>query len=565
MHDQPQPLSCLRMLAWKEFREWRWAFLLYVGLFLFSVIHDIVYLGNTLDPIPIYCIWCLLWGTFVPVLIGVRVSCSDASRNTLGFTAALPYSLQNISRMRLASGMLMVIGPPVIGALLLLGWLSIGMREQIPRMFMNYPHWILDFATGMVIQTSEQVALMLLVAVVGARRKSEAQVGAYGAIIGVCFFLVRILLMNIRQPQKWAYCVMPSTMMNQHEPGQYKARSQLFFVEQVGGPLTVYLVILAALAVWFTLRYGARIRHSTAAMESTWFGMRSMSQSIILPSSPLASLIWINLRQALPLMVAGWLMAIPMTMLIEVAENHKSWHRVDESFKEAMVAIGALWPAVIGAGLFASELRTNLGHFWRSRPISTRTWFWVKYVVGLAVVLFAVDVLPYLVANCLFVIRLLIAGLPVLHLFRFFGNLALVQLATLGLIHAACYTLAVLGVCWLRRPTLAAAMSLPILMTIEVTLDSTPQLEQYSATALARRMLQAYHEGSDFWGRNGLEYAITYGTIFFLTCLLAWAASRAARRNDVQELSSPLTSFWDRLWRKRTVTGLAAESGMARN
>ncbi|HMC10789.1 MAG TPA: hypothetical protein VKH44_05845, partial [Pirellulaceae bacterium] len=56
---------------------------------------------------------------------------------------------------------------------------------------------------------------------------------------------------------------------------------------------------------------------------------------------------------------------------------------------------GFVLAILIGVGAVIGDLQPGVNTFWRSRPISPRSWYWTKYGIGLATLLLAIEV-PFL-------------------------------------------------------------------------------------------------------------------------------------------------------------------------
>lgn len=536
--QQPHlPNALSRALAWKEWQQWRGGFALYTAGLISLLFYDLAYRRNRINPLPNFVVWQMFWGAFVPVLIGVAAACDDMARNTLSYTQSLPCSLKKVAWFRLGGATMVLIGPPLLTSLLLLGGLAAFDHPSLSKMIAIRPTLLQDFWKALLLLWSEQLGILLLVSLVSARCRSETLAGAYGAaIVGFHLFLRALAYELPSEMLKWYYLLFPAELVNpisrrvQHPPGLGDTP-----IEQIWQPLVIHWLFLSVLAIWFTRRYGSAARSTPRKSLSAWFGIRGLPQSMFHPASPLASLVWINLRQAFPLILAGWLMLIPvMFMLLPTNQG------LTITLERSLCFVGVFWPAMIGSGLFATELRSNLGQFWRSRPISSRRWFWVKYFVGLILVIVALDLIPVLLGSSILAIYSAFDRTSGGLNWSIFG----VYLACYPAIHAASYTLAVLGVCWIRKPALVVALSVTSLMAIDLTLKVNKRLDRFSPYAHAASLEVLAYTDRDPWEYVGREFAITWGAISLLTGAGACAASRAANRNEVKSFPSWLAALW---------------------
>jgi hypothetical protein len=89
-----------------------------------------------------------------------------------------------------------------------------------------------------------------------------------------------------------------------------------------------------------------------------------------------------------------------LAVLIQLQEQYFQPHRRSPVDAEALVAIAVVFgfglALVAGIGTLLFDLRPGLNGFWRSRPINTDLWFWVKYSVALSLVL-SVALLPLVI------------------------------------------------------------------------------------------------------------------------------------------------------------------------
>jgi hypothetical protein len=220
----------------------------------------------------------------------------------------------------------------------------------------------------------------------------------------------------------------------------------LIFSRSVWLPLLINVGVLVLLAWWFIERYGTGRTVSQRASRRAWkLRVPSLLSDLPVPlPNRTAALVWINLRQSLPLALAGLLLA----SLIALSQNAPGNESFRSQLPQNMWWLALLWATVVGAGIFAAEVRPDLAAFWRSRPIGVGGWFWVKFAVGLLAVLLVLDGAAIAVGW----------GTPIGHT----SGLSWSYIACMPILHAVLYSLAVLGVCWLRRPVAGAMLALVV-------------------------------------------------------------------------------------------------------
>ena len=216
-------------------------------------------------------------------------------------------------------------------------------------------------------------------------------------------------------------------------------------------PLFLNLLVLVGLSAWFVRRYAAAL--PWAGERRAWARWRP---PVLLSGLPLrwpgraAALIWLDLRQSVPLAFAGLTLAFFMAVAgIYLAPHPPSLWPTTGDPSVAAIACGVLpgstwivallWSAIVGSGIYGAELQPGLGNFWRSRPIAASSWFWTKFAVGLVAVLSVLDGVTIALSwNSPYA-----SGAD---------RMSLSYVACMPPLHGLLYALAVLGVCSLRRP-----------------------------------------------------------------------------------------------------------------
>ena len=128
---------------------------------------------------------------------------------------------------------------------------------------------------------------------------------------------------------------------------------------------------------------------------------------------------------------------------------------VQESRGEVLASltlgVGFLVTVVAGQGVFLEDLKPKVSLFWRSRPINTTQWFFVKFFTGLTVLVVTFGAL-LLVAYFSDTGRLQINS-------EHFGA----QVASMALISVLIYTISMASYCLGRQPIISVVAALGIL------------------------------------------------------------------------------------------------------
>ena len=539
--------SEFRALLWKEWHERKVQLALSTAGILCCVIYVVSYeaVHTYRTPVSRFYAACLLYGLFTAVILAMRTSLGEVTQKTLGFSAVLPVSLRHIAWVRLGGAIVVMAGPIILGTVLLSVVLGANLLEEVPpRPQLASPHlteraapslsgleavgFLWKMVTLVVAQACE---LLLIVTVIGARRRTEAHVGFLGALVAFAWTLpwgLRITLEEMGNPLwgDWCGAILPQSLAiclsyGDLDGGSYQ---DLLVARTVGGPLALNLLVLAGLGALFVRRYGAHatVAAGTDSARFRWQLPAVMSRLPIRWPGRVAALAWLDLRQSLPLALAGLALACLMTVVGLMFES--SGHS-EATIAQAVAGnlpgstwfVATLWATVVGSGLFAAELQPGLGHFWRSRPIHPSIWFCVKFLIGLAAVVGVLDGVtifaswnsPY-VEGANRMSRSYVACMPVLH--------------------ATMYALAVLGVCWLRKPVFGAMAGVLTFFIVSLALESIPGARHLDPITVYNELVQAERGGVFNLADHG--YPFVYGTMAAMSLIAAALAVPAVLRSE---------------------------------
>ena len=219
------------------------------------------------------------------------------------------------------------------------------------------------------------------------------------------------------------------------------------------------LIVLAAIAIvghacvltWYLSRYGRKtmrpartLGERVKATKSDWLAPPRRSQ--------LTAILWKQVHETGPLALVA-VAAILVMSALGFWMNRESSYR--NSFGEMLggltVSVGFLVTVVAGAGVFLEDLKPKVGLFWRSRPINTTQWFFVKFFTGLTVLVVTFGAL-LLVAYFSDTGRLQINS-------EHFGA----QVAWMALVFVLIYTISMASYCLGRQPIISVVAALGIL------------------------------------------------------------------------------------------------------
>ncbi|HTI51105.1 MAG TPA: hypothetical protein VL475_09140, partial [Planctomycetaceae bacterium] len=382
-------------------------------------------------------------------------------------------------------------------------------------------------ATAVVI--AQAVELFLIVSVIGARRRTEAQVGFIGSLGAVVWLLLcgmHHLAERFEHPPAfdWLAAVIPQSLAISYGYGDASGTyGDLAIASRVGGPLLLNSLVLVGLGVVFSLRYGTR-RVIPAESPSAWPRWQFpylLSRLPICFPGPVGALVWLDLRRALPLAATGLALAYLITAanltLFEPNIDVPLFLAVAGHLPGTTWCLATLWATIVAAGLFAPELQPGLESFWRSRPIPPGTWFWTKFLTGLVATLGMLDGVTIVASwNSPY------ADFP--------DRMSRSYVACMPILHGFLYALAVLAVCRFRRPNLGALTAIGAYALVSVALTSIPAFQSLEPIAVYNRLIDAERAG--FFDLAAHDYPLVYGGLAATAVAVASVASRLILRAE---------------------------------
>jgi ABC-type transport system involved in multi-copper enzyme maturation permease subunit len=542
----------IRALAWKEWRERRASLSLATAWIVCGLVYTIVYELATgiRGPVGRFYSICMIYGLFAPVFLAMRTALGERTQRTLGFSFSLPAPLRNLAIVRVVGALITLAGPIALGAIILSVVLLTGAIEQSglrPPRDANY----LDFekrdslsrleAVGMTwrcaaIAAASASELLLILSVIGARCRSEAHVGFIGAVLGFAWILPTAMLDRFRESShrtavNWLAGLLPQSLVLPSSYGMPHGHyDDLEFARLIWGPLCLNLLLVVGLCVWFTHRYAAAVPWLSEGRARKYWRLPPLFSRLPLRlPSRAAALVWLDLRQSVPLAVAGLALAFFMSVAQVCLGSHPAslWSQYGDPSATTIAAgelggttwfVATLWSAVVAVGIFGAELQPGLADFWRSRPVAPRMWFWTKFTVGLVATLAVLDGITIAVSwNSPYA-----SGA---------SRMSWSYVACMPLLHALFYAMTVFAVCSLRKPVLGAACAVMAGFLLMMFLETLSIRDGFDPVFVYNSLFQAetYSPGSGI-DVSAHHYPVVYGTIAVLIVVAAVGASRFVRR-----------------------------------
>jgi ABC-type transport system involved in multi-copper enzyme maturation permease subunit len=530
--------SVTKSLFWKESIERRAS----LGLGVAWVVGGTVYAiadeayFRVRAPVGTFYAVCLLYGLFAPVFLAMRTCLGEQTQGTMPFTSSLPASRRQIASVRVGGAVVTLVAPIILGALLLSLVLSAGVVEQVPprsevvggtsditlRPALSGIDSVGFTWKVAAVSLAAATELFLILAAIGLRRRSEAHVGLIGAVVAGAWLTTTELPRTLREgavlrgyegaaATSWLGALLPESLISPASyAGPHGSYQELEFVERVWGPLLLNVLVLLVLASLFVLRYGTL--RAPAARRGSWTAWRPPPLFAHLPirwRGRGVALTWLDLRQSVPIALAGFALAVLITAAGTLIKPAVTFARLPGTI--SIVAL--LWSGIVASVAFSSELQTGLGHFWRSRPIPVAWWFWTKFVVGLLAVVLVLDGIPAVL--CPF---------PAEGEYQSLNRMSWAYLACMPLLHAMLYAIAVFVVCRLRRPVVAVVCSFAPFLLISIVTEQFPEISSYSPLAVYDKLTEQHPNPI------ASHYPVVYGCVAAIIVLAALASARAVHR-----------------------------------
>jgi hypothetical protein len=527
----------MNTLLWKQWRETRGYLAIFTAGMTIAVCYAIGYelAHHYRAVVGGFSGWALLYSLFAAVVLASYASHGERADRTIAFSAALPISIRRLVTVRIVSAVATLSIPLVIAAGILSIALASGIVEQAEPRHMDaytqlpqrdtaaWPTSLEQLWSVAAIAILGGVELLLLLSLLGCYLRSQAQVGLLGAVMalgsliagGAFWFRDRNawaqLAYGILLPQslaiQWGYGDERGGYTD-HELARYRWTA-----------MALSLPVLAAIGHLFITRYGA-LRRSSAPVKRHHFRVALppiLARIPIRLPGRLPAMIWLEIRQSMPLAAFGLVLGVLMsiaTVLMERQHGYSFGTSLLMDLPHSMFVVAMLWAIVVGSGLYSADLSSSLGAFWRSRPISPELWFWTKFFVGLAAVVGVLD------------------GATILISWKtpratMTTGMSWAYVGCLPIIHALMYTLAVLGTCWFRRPLIGGILAILGYTLLTVAITTFPMTNRLEPINVYNALLFAERAGRVDFKQHG--YPLVYGVLLVSIVLLALLSCQLAR------------------------------------
>jgi hypothetical protein len=527
----------MNSLLWKDWRENKGYLAMFSAWMALAACYAVAYeLGHHYRAaVGSFSGLASFYSVFAAIILAMRVCRGEHTDRTIGFSASLPVSLRHMATVRILGAAATLAIPIVIGAMVMSialasGWIAQALPRD-PVVYVQMP----QRGTASVFTSLEQLwsvaaiavlggaQLMLILSLLGCRLRTQAQVGLLGVVVALGSLIAEDLFWygNRNPYTQMTYGALVPQSLVVHwgygdESGGYTDHEMARYRWIAMGLAIPVLAILGSL---FVAQYGELKSPSNAARR--WRFRIALppllSRIPIRLPSRLFAMIWLELRQSLPLAGFGFLLALLVATAGALME-HRRRHSFDTSvlmeMPHTMFFVGMLWAAVVGSALYSADLGSALGGFWRSRPISPGLWYWTKFMIGLIAILIVLD------------------GATILISWNapredFTSGMSWAYVACFPIIHSLMYSLAVLGTCSLRRHVIGGIAAILGYAVLTIGITAFPMTNPLEPINIYNSLLAAERAGKIDLTQHG--YPLVFGIQLISVFALAAIAYRFAK------------------------------------
>ncbi len=457
---QQKPMrSVWQSLLWKEWHEHKWKLVGLIALVLMLAVMlwrgEPVLLSVAVTT-TLFC-YSILAGLF----LGMHTAAGENEHGTMQFLQTLPVPMRKPAGVKLFVSWVTVVVPVLIVVGLAHAYLS--WHQFTPAILANMADWprrigmfstwgFEDWPFGVGLSGVLCVSSLLLwMAATGVNRSDEIRAGAAG------FLTMAVVWFGLAMLGYWAekwdlpgrdygivvVAAAPGGLATAHHYMEGWGSALPFFISAVVGH--------AGLLAWYLLHFGRKtvrpartLGKRVKATKSDWLAPPRRSQ--------LTAIVWKQVHETGPLALVAATAVLVMASLAFWLNKENS---IQNSFTEILAGItffvGFLVTVVIGQGVFLEDLKPKIGIFWRSRPVNTTLWFFVKFFTGLTVLVVTFGAL-------LLLAYVFDTGRP-----YFATDHLSMQIAFTVLVFLLIYTLSMASYCLGRQPIIAVVAALGIL------------------------------------------------------------------------------------------------------
>jgi len=454
-------------LLWKEWHEHKWKLVwLTMGIFVLPMMISSIDNFNPESFLMSRSVALLCYGVVAGLFVGMSTAAGENQRGTMPFLQSLPVSMTKPAAMKLLLSLFTVCLPVFV--LVFVGYghlIAQRLNETNMEMLMEWISQHGPFGIGTQTSLAGWIAatclmgtlfvssLLLWMAAGGVNRSDEIRAGAIGFLVIVCIWAALTLTYDFAERTRLERLQQALAILMSAAPGG------VAFLLNVSRDLQIPVVILAFFAcvshglllTWFLRRYGRTAVRPVRTMSGETL-TTSGNQWLAPPRrSQLTAIIWKQVHETGPLALMAVVAVVAMAGIAYWANREGQFRNTfGELLGGITLSVGFLVTVVAGMGVFLEDVKPKVGTFWRSRPINTTTWFFVKFFTGLFVLLVTF-------------------GTLLLFAIAFPGNATLLdpkhpyqQVASFVAVFLLLYTLSMASYCLGRHPIIAVVTTIGV-------------------------------------------------------------------------------------------------------
>jgi ABC-type transport system involved in multi-copper enzyme maturation permease subunit len=387
-------------LIWKEWHEHKWKLVATTAVFCGVVLtaaalYEIDEVFGIAAALISFCI--------VPMafFVGLGAAAGERGAGTMAFTQSLPVPMWRVAVAKLSMGLLTMVIPTLLTVALIAAWMavvSLVNPEQNQSALRQVDihsatgHWYLDC---LLICSSLGVSILIWAAAAGVNRRDEVVAGGYavGAIVGWWLLLFAFFVAFGSGTWPTFEAVLLATAPAGFIVAGGIAIDQALSLAPVIITASAVHLLLAASYVWRLGRIvPSDVPSPRAAIQSSDVAVWLSAPRV----SPMAAIVWKQLRESRPLFLAGLAVIVGFVLLVTadfVWNSHRNQlNQLPVEIMKVSAMIGIVLALLMGVGVALNDTRPGINRFWRSRPVNPNQWFWMKFITGLVILIATVYV-----------------------------------------------------------------------------------------------------------------------------------------------------------------------------
>jgi ABC-type transport system involved in multi-copper enzyme maturation permease subunit len=333
--------------------------------------------------------------------VGLGAAAGERGARTMAFTQSLPVPMWRVAVAKLLVGTLTIVVPTLLTVAFIASWMGVvslvnpELNQSEVRQLDAHSatgHWYLDC---LLICSSLGISIFIWAAAGGVNRRDEVVAGGYavGAIVGWWLLIFAFFVAFYSRTWPTLEAVLLATA-----PAGFIAAGPIAIAQAISLALVIITasVVHLLLAVSYVWRFG---RTFPSDVPSPRAAIQAPSEAMWLSAprmSPMAAIVWKQLRESRPLFLAGLAVIVGFVLLVTAdfvwGSRRNEFNQLPVEIMKVSAATGIVLALLMGVGVSLNDTQPKINTFWRSRPVNPNQWFWMKFITGLVILIAAVYV-----------------------------------------------------------------------------------------------------------------------------------------------------------------------------